>query len=392
MMYKINSYIPTKVIFGAGRLQELATIQLPGKKALICVTADGLMEKLGIQQKVLELLKQNGVESVVYNKVIPNPTVDNVMEASTLAKENGCDFYIGLGGGSSIDTAKAAAIMAVNLGDIWDYASVGTGGRKEVKSAAPVVTISTTCGTGTEVDFYSVITKTDTKEKVDFALDEIFPKLSIIDPELMCSIPTILTTYQGFDALFHSAECYIGNGNENRLVDIFAEDAIRHIAQNLTKVVANGNDIEARTNMAYAADILGGYVQSLSPVTSHHIIAQALGGVFPQVPHGATLMLTALEYYKFVCKFFPDLFDKLGEFMGQPRDNSRPGYAFVDALEKLMVATNSNNLKMSDFNITKDGLEKVAKNSVEVIGFDCDRYETPLTTEDTIGILERSFA
>lgn len=392
MTYKIDSYIPTRIVFGPGRLNELATIKLPGNKALICVTGDGLMGKLGIQQRVIELLKKNGVDSVVYDKIVPNPTVVNVTEASHLAKENNCDFYIGLGGGSSIDTAKAAAIMAVNPGSIWDYGSVGTGGRKSVNGAAPIVTISTTSGTGTETDPYSVITNEEKNEKIDFAVDEIFPTLSIIDTELMCTIPPQLTTYQGFDALFHAAECYITNNHENRLVDIYAEDAIRHVRANLTKVLANGNDIEARTKMAYAADILCGYSQSLICTTSHHIIGQALGGVFKTVTHGATLMLTALEYYKFVCKFFPDLFDELGEIMGHKRDSSQPGYGFIKALEKLMVDTNSLNLKMSDFDITKDGLKEVAKNAAEVIGFDCDRYPTALTSVDALGILERSFA
>ena len=390
-MYRIDSYIPTRIIFGVGRLNELATAKLPGKKALICVTTGGLMEKLGILPKVIKLLKQNGVESVVYDKITPNPTVTNVMEASALAKANACDFYIGLGGGSSIDTAKATAIMAVNPGHLWDYASVGTGGRKTVCGAAPIITISTTAGTGTEADPYSVITKEDTNEKIDFALDEIFPVLSIIDPELMCTLPPSLTTYQGFDAIFHASECYITNNHENRLVDIYSEDAVRHVTTNITKVLANGNDIEARTNMAYAADILCGYTQSLICTTSHHIIGQAIGGVFPTVPHGATLMVIALEYYKFVCKFFPDLFDELGEYMNHPRDASRPGHGFVDALEKLMVATNSQDLKMSDFGITKDKFEEVAKNAVEVVGLDCDRYPVPLTVADAIGILERSF-
>lgn len=118
-MYKIDSYIPTRVVFGAGRLNDLATVKLPGKKALLCVTADGLMTKLGIQQRVVELLSQNNTEVVVFDEITPNPTFSGVMKAAALAKENNCDFFLGLGGGSSIDSAKAAAIMAVNPGSLW---------------------------------------------------------------------------------------------------------------------------------------------------------------------------------------------------------------------------------------------------------------------------------
>lgn len=153
-MFVVNNYTPTRVVFGAGRLKELATMELPGKKAMVFVTADGLMEKLGIQQRVLGLLKDNGVEAVVYDKVTPNPIRRCVMEARDIAKAEGCDFFLGLGGGSSIDTAKATSVMMCNDGDLWDYAYAGSGGRKEIKVAMPVVTVTTTCGTGTETDPY----------------------------------------------------------------------------------------------------------------------------------------------------------------------------------------------------------------------------------------------
>ncbi|WP_415978397.1 iron-containing alcohol dehydrogenase, partial [Bilophila wadsworthia] len=162
MMKRIDYFIPTRIVFGAGRLKELATLSLPGKKALLCVTEDKLMEKLGIQQRVIELLGQNGVSVAVFDKVTPNPTRTGVMAAAALAKESGCDFVIGLGGGSSIDTAKAASIMMANPGDLWDYASAGSGGRKPVSGAFPVVAISTTAGTGTEADPYAVVTNEET--------------------------------------------------------------------------------------------------------------------------------------------------------------------------------------------------------------------------------------
>ena len=219
MMKRIDYFIPTRIVFGAGRLKELATLSLPGKKALLCVTEDKLMEKLGIQQRVIELLGQNGVSVAVFDKVTPNPTRTGVMAAAALAKESGCDFVIGLGGGSSIDTAKAASIMMANPGDLWDYASAGSGGRKPVSGAFPVVAISTTAGTGTEADPYAVVTNEETNEKLDFTLDEIFPAISIIDPELMLTLPHKLTLFQGFDALFHASECYVNNGNENRLTE-----------------------------------------------------------------------------------------------------------------------------------------------------------------------------
>lgn len=391
-MFTVNNYTPTRVIFGAGRLKELAEVELPGKKALICVTEDGLMEKLGIQQKVIELLEKNHRSAVVFDKVTPNPTKAGVEAATALAKEEGCDFLIGLGGGSSVDTAKAAAIMMANEGDLWDYAYTGTGGRKEIKVAAPVVTISTTAGTGTETDPYCVITRTDTNEKLDFAVDAVFPVISVIDPELMMTLPRSLTLYQGFDALFHLSECYITNNHENRLVDIYSEDGIRAVAKWLPVVAEDGSNLEGRVNMSYAANILAGYTQSLINCTSHHITGQTMGGLFPNVAHGASLILIAKEYYKRVCRYFPELFDEMGEFMGVKADPEHPGAGFITALTGLLHVTGMDCLTMSEFGIKKEDCKKIADMTVNNTGIaDMDRYPEALTAEDIEGILERSY-
>ncbi len=390
MMKHIDYYIPTRVVFGPGRLEELATVALPGKKALLCVTGDKLMEQLGIQQRVIELLKKNGVDAVVFDEVTPNPTRLGVMTATKLAKEQGCDFMIGLGGGSSIDTAKATAIMMVNPGDLWDYAYTGTGGRKEVCGAFPIVTITTTAGTGTEADPYAVVTNEETSEKLDFALDAIYPTLSIIDPELMVTLPRTLTLFQGLDALFHAAECYVNNDTGNRLNDIFALDAIAKIAEHLPIVAEDGKNIESRSHMAYAANLLCGFTQSLSCTTSHHIVGQALGGFFPNIPHGATLILVALEYYKKVYAFLPKEFDDVGRVMGETPDPAKPGYSFVVALEKLMAKTGMDQVTLSSFGVKKEDLAQVADFAVNKVGLDFDRRYT-LQGQDIIDVLEKSY-
>ena len=279
--------------------------------------------------------------------------------------------------------------MMANPGDLWDYASAGSGGRKPVSGAFPVVAISTTAGTGTEADPYAVVTNEETNEKLDFTLDEIFPAISIIDPELMLTLPHKLTLFQGFDALFHASECYVNNGNENRLTELFAVDAIEKVAKHLPIVSEDGSNLESRSNISYAANILCGFTQSLVCTTSHHIIAQALGGFFPNVPHGASLLLIADAYYKKVCSLLPTEFDAIGEIMGEKADPAKPGYAFVTALAKLMERTGMNKLAMSDFNINKDDLPKVAHIAAAEVGFECDRYT--VTEADVVEILMQSY-
>lgn len=388
-MFTVDTYTPTRVILGAGRLDELATVKLPGKKALICVTADGLMEKLGIQQRVLDLLAKNGVEAVVFGDINPNPDRETVMAAGALAKAEGCDFTLGLGGGSSIDVAKATAILIENEGDLWDYAEVGTGGGKPLEKAAPIVTVSTTCGTGTETDQYCVITKVETAEKIDFTVDALFPTLSIIDPELMTSLPKSQTMYQGFDAFFHNAECYITNNNQNKLLDLFTIEGFTTVHEWLPRALENGEDLEARTYMSYGANILGGYAMAHCFVTTHHIIGQMMGGVYPKVPHGATLIFVAKEFYRLWAPKFPEFFDKMGQLLGVQPDPENPGFGFATAVEKLMEVTGADQLKMSDFGVEPSSFEQIADNTINLVGIDWDRYV--MTKEEIVELLEKSY-
>ncbi|MDR2267070.1 MAG: iron-containing alcohol dehydrogenase [Christensenellaceae bacterium] len=388
-MYKIDSYSPVRVIFGPGRLEDLATIKLPGKKALICVTGDQIMSKLGIQQRVIDLLKKNNVEAAVFDGVVPNPTRASVMEATNAAKKNGCDFFLGLGGGSSIDTAKAAAIMTKNPGDLWDYATFGTGGKKVVTDANPVVSITTTAGTGTECDPWCVITNEETKEKLDFGVEAVYPAISVIDPTLMMSLPKDLTAFQGLDALFHAVENYICNKGESKLVELYAKEAIQLLTKWLPLAVADGNNLEARTNVAYAACVLEGFNQALTFVTSHHIIGQCLGGLFPKFPHGATLVTTAEAYYKEIKKYVPEVFDELGSFMGEDEVAGDPGQSYINGLVKLMDTCGVRDVGMSKFGVDPAKFPEAVDIIVDIVGIDMDRYE--LSKQDILRILETSY-
>ena len=159
-------YMPARIFFGSGSLEKLGAIDLPGKKALIVTSAGTSMKRLGYLDRVVGLLAQNGVESVVFDRIQPNPVKAHVMEGAELAKQEGCDFVVGLGGGSSIDSAKSIAVMAKNPGDYWDYIAGGTGRDREPKNGAlPIVAITTTAGTGTEADPWTVITKEETTRR-----------------------------------------------------------------------------------------------------------------------------------------------------------------------------------------------------------------------------------
>ena len=159
--------------------------------------------------------------------------------------------------------------------------------------------------------------------------------------------------------------------------------------QNLTKIVNDPTDKIARTNMAYAADILGGYSMALVSVTSHHILAQALGGMYHTFPHGATLIAVAEAYYTKVCSLLPDEFDELVELLGEKRDTAKHGYAFVKGLIRMLDETGARDLKMSEYGVKPEDFKKIVDMTVHQVGVDLDRYT--LTDEDFIEILEKSY-
>ncbi|HHW46187.1 MAG TPA: iron-containing alcohol dehydrogenase [Clostridiales bacterium] len=381
-------YMPTKLFFGPGSLEKLGTEKLPGKKALIVISAGNSMKKYGYLDRVKALLEKNNTEYCVFDKIMPNPIKAHVMEGAQMARDNGCDFVIGLGGGSSIDSAKSIAIMATNEGDYWNYIYGGSGKGKPIPNKPlPIIAITTTAGTGTESDPWTVITKEDTGEKIGLGYEFTFPYFSIIDPELMTSIPPHLTAYQGFDALFHSTEGYISN-KANLMSDIFALKAIELLGKYLPRAVKNGEDLEARSMVAFA-NTLAGIVESTSTCTSEHAIEHSLSGLYPELPHGAGLIMISLEYYKVFADKVPDRFVKMAKALG--KQDARKPSDFVDLLAELQANCGVDNLKMSDYGIKKDDLPRITKHAFDTMGqlFENDRYK--LSEAETLGILEKAY-
>ncbi|MDK2951033.1 MAG: alcohol dehydrogenase [Kosmotogales bacterium] len=383
-----NFYVPTNIIFGPGRLKELATIKLPGKKALIVIGGKSV-KKYGYINRVEDYLKKNNVESVVFDKIQPNPILNHVMEGAQLAKDNDCDFVIGLGGGSSIDSAKSIAIMATNPGNYWDYVCGGTALCKPVPNdPLPIVAITTTAGTGTEADPWTVITNMKTEEKIGYGYSKTFPAISIVDPELMITVPKNLTAFQGMDAFFHSVEGYLSK-NAQPSSDLFALETVGLISKYLPIAVNDGENIEARTAVAWA-NTSAGIVESTSSCISHHSMEHALSALHPMLPHGAGLILLSVSYFSFMAeRVLPERFIALARIMGEDVNkysSSEKPMAFINALKKLIKNIGLSDLRFSDYDIYNDEKEKLADNAIDTMGglFDVDPYK--LEKKDVIEI------
>ena len=395
MNLNFSYYMPTRILFGCGKLQELGTTPfLPGQKALIVIGVSGAMRKHGYLDKVVGHLKNNGADAIVYDKIEPNPLVEHVEEGAQVARKNKCDFVLGLGGGSTIDSAKSIAVMAVNPGRYWDYLAGGSGGGKiPAKGALPIVAIPTTAGTGTEADPWTVITKSDTNEKIGWGNKFTFPTLSIVDPELMVSVPPKQTAYTGMDAFFHSAETYLATVNQPAS-DHLALEAIGLITKHLPLAVKNGGNMEARTKLAWA-NTAAGICESLSCCISHHSMEHAVSACFPEVPHGAGLTMLSVAYFSYLAERnpsrFPDLARAMGERTGGLSEKDQ-AMAFITGLKKLIKSIGLDQHKLSSFGIQRGDLRRLAENAFHTMGKLFAITPVKLTLDDATAIYERAYA
>ncbi|WAW10495.1 iron-containing alcohol dehydrogenase [Oxalobacter vibrioformis] len=385
-----NYFIPTRIMFGKGQLNHLHECVPPGDKALVVISTGKSTRENGYLDRLIGELKLAGVDYVVYDKIQPNPTKASIMDGAVVARESDCDFVIGLGGGSVMDASKSIAIMATNDGDYWDYVFGGSGKGKPVQNAPlPVVAISTTAGTGSETDPWTVITKEETNEKIGFGYDRTFPVLALVDPDLMLSVPPMLTAYQGFDALFHATEAYISK-SANPMSDLYALKAIELVSGYLPRAVKDGKDEEARANVALA-NTLSGMVLSSCFITSEHSLEHALSAFHPDLPHGAGLIMLSRAYYTHFVKAgaCDERMIAMARAMGK-KDADKP-MDFVDALVELQQACGVASLRMSDYGIRRDELRKYAINARETMGDLFAMDPAPLSEDDCVAILESAY-
>lgn len=388
MNFDFNS--PTKILFGSGKLNELGSQPLPGKKALLLMSGGKSAKVSGAYDRTLEQLHKAGVEAAEFAKVMENPVKEMVMEGAAFAKENGCDFIVALGGGAVLDSAVAVAAMATNPGDLWDYVNGGTGkGQPLVNPGLPIVAITLTAGTGSEVNCWGVISNLETKEKIGFGYQELTPVLAVVDPELMKTIPAKYTAYQGFDALFHNTEVMMSNG-VNILSETIALSAIENIANYLPRAVKDGNDLVAREHIAYGST-MAGIAMQLTSTTAQHSMEHAMSAYHHNLPHGAGLIMISVEFARYFIERHAcdEQLIKMARVMGMP--NADKPEDFITALQQLQKDCGVDDLKMSDYGIQKDECMTLAVNARETMGGLFLANPCPMSDEECAGIFEKAY-
>lgn len=285
-------YIPAVNIMGENALDDaVKQIKSLGFKQALIVTDPG-MTKLGVTAEVKALLQEQGVQSLIYDGVQPNPTVENVNAGLEVLHAHQCDCVISLGGGSAHDCAKGIALVATNGGHISDYEGVDVSKKPQL----PLIGINTTAGTASEMTRFCIITDQERHIKMAIVDQNVTPILSVNDPRLMSGMPAGLTAATGMDALTHAIEAYVSTAADP-ITDACAIKAIEIIRDNLHQAVHNGTDMKAREQMAYA-QFLAGMAFNNASLGYVHAMAHQLGG-FYDLPHGVcnAVLLPHVERY-----------------------------------------------------------------------------------------------
>ncbi|MFK4764643.1 iron-containing alcohol dehydrogenase [Desulfobaculum sp. SPO524] len=320
-------FIPSVTLVGIGAHKEIpARITALGGKKPLLVTDKGIT-KVGITQQIVDLLKENGMDCVVYDETVPNPTDKNVHDGVKVYEKNGCDSLITLGGGSSHDCGKGIGLVVSNGGKIHDFEGID----KSTKPMPPYVAVNTTAGTASEMTRFCIITDTSRKVKMAIVDWRVTPGIALDDPTLMMGMPPALTAATGMDALTHAVEAYVST-IATPLTDACAEKAIKLIFTFLRRAVANGQDIEAREGMCYA-QYLAGMAFNNASLGHVHAMAHQLGGYY-DLPHGEcnAILLPHVEQFNLIACV--ERFAEMAEWMGE--DIS--GMSKRDAAERCLHA------------------------------------------------------
>jgi len=282
MTFTFDITLTRRTTCAPGALSDLGRLILPlGRRALVAI-GGGSVRRSGVLDRALESLSSVGVRATVFGGIEPDPSTETADAAAAACRESGADMVIGLGGGSVLDCAKAAAGLATHEGGAADYQM---GRRQLERPGLPYVAIPTTSGTGSESNRVAVLTNRTEGIKKSVMDSSMVPMLAILDPELTVLLPPFETAYTGIDALSHAAESFVSL-NANPVTSGWAITALELIGANLQRAVADGTDLEARAAMQIAS-ALGGAALNAG-VGCAHMLAHPLGATFG-IPHGVAI-------------------------------------------------------------------------------------------------------
>lgn len=363
---------PIKIIFGRSTLEQLGPeVKRWGEKALL-VTGKSAIGKSGILDKIAAVMELARIEFSLFDRVEHDPSLKTVDEGVKFLREEKCDIVVGLGGGSTLDVAKAIASLARQPGTVWEY----HGGKEIKKEGLPFIALPTTAGTGAEITNNSVLTDRNKVIKKSIRSPFMIAKVALIDPELTLSLPAQITAYTGMDAFTQALESYVSK-TSNPVSDSLALRAIEIIYHSLPEAVQNGGNVEVRERMALGS-LLSGMAFSNSGLGAVHGLAHPIGARF-NVPHGLACAVLLPYIIGFNLRAKRDKFKQIAEKMGTRKVEDIPS-SIKKLLEKVNLPLDFKSYRITEADFP-DIIAESRSNSMS-------KNPRELSDEDLRGILK----
>jgi alcohol dehydrogenase class IV len=350
-----------EIIFGNGRISEVGSlVSRYGRRCLI-VSGPKQGALRDLYPIVGDLLEHLGLDWEHFDGVLPNPTVDLISSGAKLAKEFNADVILGIGGGSSLDAAKAIAVEATHEGTCWDYLFFK---QKPSSKTLPVVAVGTTSGSGSQATQVAVIADTVSRNKSVLANAYLIPRIAIVDPQLTLSVPPMVTATTGFDVFCHAFESIL-NPRSNVATELFAWEALRRVIGDLPMAVQEGANLGARTSMAWA-DTLAGMSICRTGVALPHGIAMAVGGMFPNTSHGLALASVYRACLEFTWESAVSTFARLAQILEPSLEdvNAAEAAAACPRLVDEFMSGIGLTFSLKDFGISQEEIPALARQSM----------------------------
>ena len=378
-----NYFVKSNIDFGRGALADLSEIIKGYNLNSVMIVYDGGVKAAGIADKVVAEVEKAGIEYCIFDGVIPNPTNEVVEEAAVIAKDAGVEGFVAVGGGSSIDLAKAVNVLMTNEGRIGQYGGIGMVNNP----CLPLIAIPTTAGTSSEITNVSALIDTEKVIKYVVIDNNIVASDVIADPELTRTVPPGVTAATGMDAITHAVESYISN-MATPLTEYNALKGLDILYHNLPKVCENGDDMDAREQMMLGC-IITGFSFSNANLGLVHGIAHTLSAHFG-LAHGMANACVLPYVMRYNAESCPEKMVDLAKAIGlsPSGDLSEDKYLLSEALLGLIKTLGIKTLK--EQGISKDDFDMLAGDVLHepVLGFN---PRQDITKEDVIGILEQAY-
>ena len=385
-MRYFDYFLPNVNFFGPKSVEVIGDrVELLGVKKALIVT-DGFLRNMenGPVKQVEKHLNDKNIEYVFYDGVEPNPKISNCLDGLAVYNENNCDAIITVGGGSAHDCGKGIGIAATHDKPLTELAGIETLDNP----LPPIVAVNTTAGTASEITRHCVLTNSETHLKFVIVSWRNVPVVSINDPLLMLAIPAGLTAATGMDALTHAVESYVSK-NANPVTDAAAIQAIKLISTNLRQAVANGKNVKARENMAYAS-LLAGMAFNNADLGYVHAMAHQLGGQY-DMAHGVAnaILLPTVEEYNMISNI--DKFADIAEFMGEDISGLSKRDAAVLAINAMRTLATDVGIPstLKEMGVKREDFELMATNAL----VDGNAFSNPRqgTKADIMSLFEKAY-